>query len=328
MSKSGHQKLKLLYLRDFLLKKTDEEHCVSMAQILEYLAQNGIGAERKSIYNDFIALEQYGLDVMRTGGKGGGYRVGSREFELSELKLLVDAVQSCRFLSSNKSRSLIHKLEGFASEHEARDLQRQVFVANRVKSMNESVYYNIDALHAAIAQNKQIAFRYYSWTVKKVLTERRENKIYHISPYALAWRDENYYLVGYDSAAADIRHFRVDKMRDINILGIARDGKDFFDAFDLALYLQKTFGMFGGREETVMLQFENNLAGVVIDRFGTETTLIPVDETHFKCAVIVCISPQFFGWIVGCGNGAKILSPPCVAEEYATLLRENLRQME
>ena len=194
MPKSEGQKLKLLYLADLLRRETDEDHALSMSDILSRLEELGVHAERKSIYDDLRALEDYGMDIIATRGRAGGYQLAHREFELPELKLLVDAVQSSKFLSVKKSRELIRKLEGLASRWEAQSLQRQVYAVGRVKSMNESIYYSIDTIHTAISQDRQIAFRYFEWTMEKTVRYRRDGQLYERSPYALVWDDENYYL--------------------------------------------------------------------------------------------------------------------------------------
>ncbi|MEG2652588.1 MAG: WYL domain-containing protein, partial [Ruthenibacterium sp.] len=261
MPKSERQKLKLLMLADIFLRETDDAHGLTLSEIQAKLAAQGVAAERKCLYNDFAALEDYGLDLVRSRDKVMRYALAHRTFELPELKLLVDAVQSCKFLSERKSRALIGKLESLASHYEARELQRQVYVAHRVKSMNESVYYSIDTLHAAIAQDRQITFRYFVWTVDKTQQFRHEGKVYRVSPYALIWDDEMYYLVAYDDAAGGIRHYRVDKMQGIEIAPQKRAGQCVFAGMDMAVYSQTMFGMFGGEAVDVELLFTNRLAG-------------------------------------------------------------------
>lgn len=319
MPRKENQKLKLLYLADMLRTDTDPEHVLSMPTIIDKLAALGVSAERKSIYSDLDALETYGMDILRSKA---GYALAHRTFELPELKLLVDAVQSSRFLSANKSRALIKKLESLCSRYEAQDLQRQVYVAGRVKSMNESVYYNIDALHDAINHDKQIRFQYFRWTPEKKQQLRRGGRRYRVSPYALIWQDENYYLVGFDDEAQDIRHYRVDKMTGITTGRTRRSGKELFENFDVADYVQKTFGMFGGEPVRAELIFSNALAGVVLDRFGDDVTFLRVDKERFKVCVDVVPSPQFMGWLAGFGTQVKIAAPKSLADDFKAMCLE------
>ena len=318
MPKGSNQKLKLLYLMKILLERTDEAHAITLSEVLEALEGYGVTAERKSIYDDLEALRLYGLDVVRQGRY---YFVANREFQLPELKLLVDAVQSCKFITQKKSAQLIKKLEGLASTHEARVLQRQVYVSSRVKTGNEQVYYNIDRLHDAIAQEVQIDFLYFEWQLDYAVqgalrkSYRREGARYRVSPWALTWADENYYLIAYDPAANDIRHYRVDKMEDICITGLPREGQRQFERFDVGVYTSKLFGMFGGEEQEVRLQFSNRLVGVVVDRFGRDRVFSRVDGEHFAVTIRVVVSPQFLSWLFSFGQEAVVLSPKPVADQ-------------
>lgn len=316
MAKGENQKLKLLYLMKILLEKTDESHSIDMAEIISSLEVCGVTAERKSIYDDLECLRRYGLDIIgEPHGRSFNYYIGGREFELAELKLLVDAVQSSKFITPKKSNELIKKLEGFASKYEAKQLQRQVTVAGRVKTMNESIYYSVDAIHSAIADNVQISFQYFQWTVDKVMKPRHDGAVYKVSPWALLWDNENYYMIAYDSTAEKIKHFRVDKMKNISQAEENREGKDAFKQFDMAVYAKKMFSMYGGKEETVKLQCENELAGAIIDRFGKDVTLHKVDAEHFTVNVDVAVSSQFLHWVMSLGKGAKILAPESVVKQ-------------
>lgn len=324
MARSSFQKLKVIYVMDYLLRCSDENHPVSMAQILAELDRHGITAERKSIYDDIECLRDYGMDIIQTGaGKGTGYYVAGREFELPELKLLVDSVQSSKFITHKKTLSLIQKIEGLASVYEAQLLRRQVFVKNRIKTMNESIYYNVDEIHRGIAENRKIKFRYFEYTVQKERRFRRNGAWYRISPFALSWDDENYYLVGFDSEAQIIKHFRVDKMTDIDTVDEERDGQEIYAALDMGVYARKTFGMFTGDEISVQLRFENDLVGAVLDRLGRDVMLVPDGDGHFTVRTDIVVSPQFFAWVLGFGSKARILGP----EHVVLQLREHLRQV-
>ncbi len=329
MPRESSQKLKLLYVMRYLLRSSDEAHPVTVQQIIDFLGGEGIPAERKSIYDDVEALRRFGLDILQVKiGRQSGYYVGSREFELPELKLLVDSVQSSKFITHKKTLSLIHKIESLASVYEAQLLSRQVYVKNRIKTMNESIYYNVDEIHTGIARDRQIRFRYFDYTVQKERRFRRDGGYYVVSPFALTWDDENYYLVAYDSTAAMIKHFRVDKMLDIGILDEPRDGRESFAALDMAEYAKKVFGMFSGREERVRMRFDNQLVGAVLDRLGREAMLVPDGESHFTVTAQVEVSPQFFAWVSGFGRLAQILGPDYVVQAMRAHAAEVLAMYE
>ena len=315
MAKSSNQKLKLLYLMQYLLEKSDEEHPLSVADMIEELARYDIKAERKSIYDDLEALRLFGLDIIQVRGKNTGYYVGTREFELAELKLLVDSVQSSKFITQKKTLSLIKKIENLASIYDAQLLQRQVFVRNRVKSMNESVYYNVDKISNAITADKVIRFKYFDYSVTKERRFRKDGSWYEISPFALMWDDENYYMLGYDTDMGRMKHYRVDKMTEIEPMERFRDGKKEFEKVDMSEYSKKVFGMFTGEMQTVKLRFANHLVGAVIDRFGRDTVIVASDAEHFTVSVNVAVSPKFYAWLFGFGREVEIVWPEAAREE-------------
>ena len=309
--KQSNQKSKLLYLWKILCENTDEEHALTMQQILSMLETYDVHAERKSVYDDLQTLEWfYDAEILRTEERSVGYYLTGRTFDVAELKLLVDAVQSSKFITTKKSMELIRKIESLCSRYEAVQLQRQVFVQNRIKTMNESIYYNVDKLHDAISGNRQIAFRYFQWNVQGEKELRRNGEEYIVSPWALSWDDENYYMVAYDAMEQGIRHYRVDKMLRIRLLDKAREGEKLFDKFDTAVYSKKIFGMFGGEEKNVTLRCENRLAGVVIDRFGKDAARLPEEDgAHFTVTVRIFESPNFLSWVMGFGDAMEVLSP-------------------
>lgn len=325
MARSSFQKLKPLYIMNYLLQNSDEDHPVSVNQIIDYLDTQGIAAERKTIYNDIDALRFFGLDIVQAGsGKFSGYYVANRNFELPELKLLVDSVQSSKFITHKKTATLIKKIEQMASIHEAQLLNRQVFVANRIKTMNESIYYNVDEIHNGISQNKKIRFKYFEYNVAKERQYRRGGDFYVVSPFAMTWDDENYYMVAYDTEAAMIKHYRVDKMEKISVVDEPRDGLEVYKALDMAIYARKTFGMFTGEEENVALRFENHLVGAVLDRLGRDAFIIPDGPDHFTVRTDVVVSPQFFAWVLGFGGGAQVIGPePVLAKMKEHLMAIN-----
>ena len=319
MPKGTNQKFKLYRLAQIMQENTDDSHYMTMPEIMVELKKYGITAERKSIYSDLKDLEQMGIEVQgEKTGKYYQYHVVNRPFELAELKLLVDAIQSSKFITEKKTNALIKKLEKMVSEYDAQKLQRQVYVSGRIKTMNESIYYTVDTIHNAISENKKIEFQYYQWNVKKKMELRHNGAWYHISPWGLSWDDENYYLVGYDSEAEKIKHYRVDKMLHIRLSSENREGKEFFNKLDMADYAKKSFGMFGGKEQTVKLLVKNNLAGVIIDRFGKNLILFPADDDHFTVNVDVHVSRQFLGWAFSLGDGIKIVGPDDVVEQMHT----------
>ena len=314
MPRSDKQKLKLMYLIKLFEERTDVSHGLSMTDIIEALSEEGITAERKSIYADISALNEFGFDIVKDNeGKACVYKLVERDFEIAELKLLVDAVQSSKFITESKSNKLIKKIEGLASNNEAKSLHRQVYVANRIKTTNESVYYNVDDIQKAISENHKVSFQYFQWNPNKEKELRHNGMRYEISPWALTWDDENYYMVGYDSKERKIKHYRVDKMLKIEIMADSkREGKALFKDMDMAVYSKKIFGMFGGVEETVVLECKNGISGVIIDRFGTEVDIIKRATDSFTVRVNVQISPQFLGWVFSLGENIKIISPDSV----------------
>lgn len=325
MPKSERQKLKLLLLKDLLERQSNEAHPLSMQQLLEALEAEGIQAERKSIYSDIACLQDFGMDIVLTKGHGGGYYLGARPFELPELKLLVDAVQSSKFLSQKKTLELISKLEQLSNVHDASQLHRQVVVSGRIKTMNESVYYHVDRIHEAIAKDRQIRFRYFDWGPDRKKHYRRG--LYRASPYALCWADENYYLIA-DSARHGITHYRVDKMDNLALSRTPRAVTEQSKSLDLARYTKAVFSMYNGQTTPVKMRFDNAIAGVVIDRFGRDAMLIPDGPDHFTLTADIAVSPVFLSWIIQFGGRAKILSPQPVVESCKNLLRTQLAQYE
>lgn len=325
MARSDNQKRKLMLLARLLEQQTDEAHPMSAQQLIAALAEHGVKAERKSIYSDIAALQDLGMDICLQNGKNGGYYLASREFELPELKLLVDAVQASKFLSERKTVQLIRKLETLASRWDAGRLRRQVVVSGRVKTMNESVFYTVDQIHEAIAANRQIQFRYFEWGVDK--QKHFRDRRYVASPYALCWENENYYLVAY-SERHGITHYRVDKMAQLQMLDTPRIVNDETRALDVSKYGKNVFGMFGGEQMQVKMRFENPLAGVVLDRFGHDVMLIPDGDSHFTLTMDIAVSPVFFGWLAGFGGAAKIIFPQSAVEAYLELCKQSIAQYE
>lgn len=316
--KHSHQKLKLLYLAKILLDKTDDEHSITVPEMIEELSKFGIKAERRSIYDDIEQLKLFGLDICIKKTKTFDYFIGARDFELPELKLLVDCVQSAKFITHKKSINLISKIEKLTSTSNAKKLHRQVHVYDRVKTFNEKIYYNIDKLHEAIAENKKITFKYFDFNVDKKKVYRKNGDKYIESPVALSWDDENYYLIAYKEKYKNYAHYRVDKMEKIEIIDEDRVLAD--KPFDISKYSKSMFAMFNGEETTVSIKFANELVGVVFDRFGKNVRIVKSDNEHFICTVDVSLSPHFLAWIFSFGDRAQIISPDHVINEMYNLV--------
>lgn len=321
-------KLRTLIIMKILLQKTDEEHVLNAAGLAKELEKYDMTIDRKTVYKDIEILRDFGLDVQQNKGTAGGYFIGSREFELAELKLLVDAVQSSRFITSKKSEELIRKLGMLASQYEARQLQRDIYIYHRVKAASENIYYTVDDIYNAMFQNKQISFQYAEWNAQKKLVPRYDGLEYQVSPWALTWNNENYYLIGYFHATESILHFRVDKIQKIQILEESREAKELFQDFDLAVFAKKTFGMFQGTDEKVTFSCDRGNIGILLDRFGTDCMVIPVDDDRVHVSTTVNISPQFFGWIAGLGSKVSIHSPEHIRTQYKEYLKEIIENYE
>lgn len=325
MAKSDNQKLKLLYIADILRRETDELHPVSTNTLIKKLSDLGISVERKTIYSDIEYLKDYGLDIVLVRSRtNGGYYLASDSFELPELKLLVDMVQSSRFLTKKKSEELIKKLENMTSIHNERELKRDVYVLNRVKSDNENVYYNIDDIYKAINNNNSISFLYYKYSVDKELKVKNNGNEYDVSPYYLMSNNENYYLVGVDNKTGILKHYRIDRMKKINVLDKPREYKELFKGFDIAEYSNSTFGMFGGERKKLTIKFDNELVGVVIDRFGKDINIHKADDSSFTVSLNVVTSGQFYGWLAGLSNKAHIVSPESERKLYFEYIKSLL----
>lgn len=319
-----NQKLKIMYLMKILLEETDEDHDLTLNEIVEKLKAYNVTAERKSLYSDIENLRTFGLDIIGMQyGKTYHYKVASRQFQLVELKLLVDAVQSSRFITEKKSDELIAKLESYASKYEAKKLARQVNVNGRVKTMNERIYYSVDKIHEALNEESQIKFQYFTWTADKKMELKHGGAYYSVSPWALCWDDEKYYLVGYDNREYKIKHFRVDKMADVSVVYEEREGKEEFSKMQMSEYTNRLFGMFDGNLETVTLLCENHAANVIIDRFGTDIPLMKTDAEHFIVRVRVSVSKLFLSWIMAI-PGVKIVAP----ERTVDMMKSEIKRLQ
>ena len=325
MAKGNNQKLKLLYLAKILMEETNDSNGLTLAEIASRLKDHDINADRKTLYDDFEELRHFGIDVIaEQRGRNHYYHIGERPFELAELKLLVDSVQAAQFMTEKKSLALIRKLESLTNKYDARELHRQIYFSGITKAVNESIYYNVDIIHSAINQNVQIRFQYFNWNRKKEMILRHDGAFYQISPWALVWADEFYYLIGYDAISAKIKHYRVDKMLKLSATEEKRLGEEDFSALDMASYSQRMFSMFAGKEQRVTLEGDADLVGVIIDRFGTDVRLLPVGTDGFKAYIDVAVTDHFIGWIFSLSGRIRVTAP----DDVVDMIRDRLRKLQ
>ena len=325
MPKSENQKLKILYILDYLEKNSHEDHPVRAGELISMLEKTpqSIMCDRKTIYSDIRALQDYGIDIITLPGKNGGYYIGQRNFEPSELKLLIDAVQSSRYLTEKKSRELIKKLCDQCNQHDAALMSRNVMVSGRVKSMNETILYSVDRIQDAIGQGKKISFRYFDWdlTGNRVYREKE----YIASPYGLCQDNENCYLLAL-SERHGITSYRVDRMAEITVLEQPRTPCPELTGKGLIEQANRRFQMFAGDSLSVKMRFHKKLLNAVFDKFGRDIMLIPDGEEHFNVTVPVAVSPMFLSWIIGFGDQAKILYPQSVIDQCIQLCKDAMSQ--
>ena len=317
--RSKNQRLKLFYLLDYLLEHTDEAHTVKVQEIIKHFENyHKIPVEQKTVCSDLRLLGEYGYET-QYDGRTRGWRIVEREFETQELQLLIDSVQSSRFITQKQAKTLTDKLKKKASRFDRVLLDRRCYVPNRVRSMNDSIFYYLDDLHTAIANDRRISFQYFYYTPKKTKAYYKKGEKYTASPYALLWSDSNYYLLAYEGGK--MKHFRVDKMDDIEIVPQKREGKEAFKELKLSERSLRMFSMYSGKVQKVKIRFSNHLANVVIDRFGREIVMVPDDDRHFTIHTDIEVSPQFFGWVCGLGKAVRILAPAEVVEEMGNYVK-------
>ena len=327
MARGKKQKLKLFYLYKIMHEETDRTHHLTMTQIIEKLGSYGVEADRKSLYDDIETLAVFGIQIKKKRvGAYTYYYAANRPFELAEMKFLVDAVQASKFISEKETKVLITKLLDLVSMNDARMLERDVHVPGRIKNMDESVYHTVDVLFRAMNDDRQLRFLYFRWNVEGKPELRRQGDYYTVSPWALHYDDEKYYLVGYDHLHKEIRHYRVDKMLNAEILDAKRKGVTKYRQQNRELYTQQHFRMFGGEMQTVTLLCENDLANVILDQFGRDTKLTKVDGEHFEVSVEVAVSNQFFGWVIALGDKVKIVGPQNVVQQMKEVGKKVLEQ--
>lgn len=284
------------------------------------MEQCGVGAERKSVYSDIEGLKIFGLDIISTPK---GYFVGERDFELPEVKMLVDCVSASKFITEKKSEKLIKKIESLASRHEGYQLQRQVFIADRVKVANEEIYRSVDTLHDAINEKKKVVFKYFEYGTDKKKKYRNDGNDYVVSPYSLTVSDENYYLISHYPKHEALTNFRVDRMTDIRVSDEKCEKIESVmgENFSIGEYAKKVFSMYGGENVRVELLCENKMMNPIIDKFGEEVFVQKADDEHFTACVNVNISPTFFAWVFTFEGKIKITSPEKVKEQFGKMIK-------
>lgn len=322
MPKKSNQKLRLLYMKDILEIHTDEDHGISLKDFERYLSHKDVEAPtRKTFYDDLDALEEYGMDIGRDP-YGKSYKLLSRDFELPEVKLIIDAIQSSKSIPESMTRTIIHKTESLCSEYQTRELQRDVIVSGRAKTLNEGTQNNIDHIHFAISNDQQISLKYFDYDTNLKKRYRKRGGQYTLSPFAMVYCDESYYLLAYDAELKEIRNYRVDRMENVkSIEGSVRKGKEAFAGIDMTKYQKYTFGMYSGEVKEITMVFTNNMMNAVVDRFGTDIMIHKVDSYHFRISVEVAISPQFYGLVFGLGKMVKIVSPEDVRQGYLDMMK-------
>lgn len=320
-------KPRILYLLRILEQYTDEEHPLTTKQLIDKLQDEyGISAHRTTLTKDIVALQDYGVDIVTVHSTQCKYFIGSRKFELPELKLLIDAVESSRFITAKKSESLIRKIHTLTSQGQVSKLRRNNYVVDRIKPDNEQIYYIVDTINDAINEGKQISFQYYDYSGLKKKVLKNKGEIYKLSPYKLLWSGDYYYVIGYSEKKGKVINFRVDRIAAAptilseNAIPVPKD-------FDLENFTKEVFFMFSGDEVEVDLQCDNSLMKTMIDRFGENVKTLAYDMTSFRLITEVSVSPTFFGWVFGFDGKVKILGPKNVKEQYYKMISEAMNNL-
>jgi predicted DNA-binding transcriptional regulator YafY len=313
-------KSKILYLYKMLNETTDEQHPISTTQIINKLGKLGISVTRKTVASDIAQLQEFGVDIITIRSSQNMYYIGSRDFELPEVKLLVDAVESSKLITAKKSKILINKLTKFVSQQQAHELNRHIFIDKRIKPENEEIYYTVDIINNAIERKKKIEFKYFEYNGEKEKVFKNNGKTYELSPYAQIWNDDNYYVVGHCEKHGKISKFRIDRMTKVKLIDI--DGYPMPTEFSGAEYAKNIFSMYDGEKKTVELICTNELMKVIIDRFGETVKTNPIENNCFRAVVDVSVSPTFFGWVFQFAGKMSILAPEKVKEQYIKMLTD------
>ena len=320
MNNGATQKLRILYLMQIFIEDTDSENMLTLAEITSKLSHMGIDVTRRTLYDDIEVLQVFGLDIQTHKSKSFCYYLAERKFELAEVKMLIDSVQCAKFMTSKKSSELISKIESLTSKHQAKVLNRQVYMTSRVKSFNESIYSNIDNIHLALNEKKKLAFKYSEYHTDKKLHYKRNGEEYLVSPYLLTWDNDNYYMVAMNDKYDELSNFRVDKMSQVYVTD--QDAQTLENEFDACEYAKKSFSMFSGEGKSVDIVFDNNLIGAVLDKFGQDTFIIKNDEDSFRASVKAITGPTFYSWVIQFGRSAKIVAPEDVVSDMRSFIND------
>lgn len=316
------RRTRILHVKDFLEKYTDADRSASMYEIIKYLDEHGIPAERKSVRDDITALGEngYGMDIDLENGKQ--WKLLSRDFDLAEIKLIVDCIASSKFLSEAKSKKLIGKVETLVSDHQGRKLNREIIVSGRIKSMNETVLYTLDTIQEVLDSGAYLDFKYYQFNMEKNREYKHNSKVYHVYPRELLYDNNTYYLLA--DEGEELKTFRVDRMANVDPSKRKNDDLHYFNRHhvDAKKYMKSTFGMYHGTEEEVQMLFTKDMMDTVIDKFGKDVKTEIVDSDHFRVTATVSVSPQFYGWIFGLGDNVMIEYPLSVAKQMMDMLKE------
>lgn len=320
-------KLKLLYVLEILKEDSDEENILTASDIVDKLQAKGIISERRSVIRDIKTLEAFGYDISLYDENNKGYYLRSREFEEEELRILIDTVSASKSITVKKSRELIDKLKKLTSKHLGKKMLGQVYVDEKIKSQNERIYYNVNALTEAISRNRKVNFKYTTYNVNKKLEYRKKGKTYKVSPYGLGWHEDNYYLIGVHEKYDNISHYRVDRIEGVEILDEKRKViKEYSNEaeFNMADYINKTFNMFTGDKKKVKIRFKNNLINPVIDKFGKDVFLTIDGDEYFIIHSEIIISQGFISWLLQFGSSAELIEPVEVRE----IIKEKVKELD
>lgn len=316
------EKSKLLYILKYLWLQTDDEHPAATADIVAGVFEYGVTVNRHSIPAIVAQLQEFGIDVIDTKGSPNRYFIGERNLELPEVKLLIDAVQSSRFISAKKSDELVDKLNMMVSFHQAEGLNRHLYVEGRVKADNKSLYYTVDRIHEAINNGTKIKFQYIEYTASKKKVHKHNGYVYVFSPYAVLWHNDCYYVLGYSEKHKAITKFRVDRIDKTESTELQSVKKP--KGFDPVVYLKNIFSMYDGEMQNIRLKCNKDMMKVIIDRFGKDVSTVPCEDGCFMADVKISVSPTFFGWLFGFGNKICIISPQNIIDDYTAAAKKIL----
>lgn len=317
-----NQRLKLLYLAKIFQEETDENAGLTMPQIIDRLREYGISAERKALYRDIKALCDFGMDIQRYRRSPVQYALAHREFSQPELLLLVDAVQSSRFLDKEKSQELIDSIRTLASKDQREALSKRMHVEGRIKMQNESVFYNVDIVQGAIKARRKVSFHYFKYNVEKKKERQHNGDRYLETPVELIYSDGYYYLVAYNDKHGDFTNYRVDRMTEVMVSDEPATRNERIASFDAEDYTAQAFSMFNGEPKTVYLIVEESVMSSIIDRFGSDVESQPVDTSHARVYARVKVSNAFYGWLAQFGTKVRVEKPRSVAQGYADYLQQ------